>query len=156
MVDSKDPGFAVSIWPGPAAGHILDAAYRPVDQTHLLMIWPPGRLASHYGVSRSPFSVGAQLEALSAADVRHIASLARLELSDAEVDDMRSQLADILDRFRSLAEVPTDGVEQTGHWANIHSVTRPDQQGRSFMRDETVANAPDHDGEFLRVKPVLE
>ena len=120
------------------------------------MTWPPGRLASHYGVSKSPFSVGAQLEALSAADVRQIASLARLELSDAEVDDMRSQLSDILDRFRSLAEVPTDGVEQTGHWANIHSVTRPDQQGRSFMRDETMANAPDHDGEFLRVKPVLE
>lgn len=96
------------------------------------------------------------MEALSAADVRQIASLARLELSDAEVDDMRSQLADILDRFRSLAEVPTDGVEQTGHWANIHSVTRPDQQGRSFRRDETVANAPEHDGEFFRVKPVLE
>ena len=155
-MDSKDPGFAMSIWPGPAAGHILDAAYRPADQTHLLMIWPPGCLASHYGVSKLPDSVGAQLEALSAADVRQIASLAGLELSDAEVDDMRSQLSDILDRFRSLAEVPTDGVEQTGHWANIHSVTRPDQQGRSFMRDETVANAPDHDGEFFRVKPVLE
>ncbi len=96
------------------------------------------------------------MEALSAADVRHIASLARLELSDAEVDDMRAQLADILERFRSLAEVPTDGVEQTGHWANIYSVSRRDQQRGSMSRDETVANAPDHDGEFLRVKPVLE
>ena len=51
-MDSKDPVFALSIWPGPAAGHILDAAYRPVDQAHLLMIWSPGCLASHYGVSR--------------------------------------------------------------------------------------------------------
>ena len=155
-MDSKYPGFAVSIWPDPAAAHILDGAYRPVDQTHLLMIWSPGLLASHLGVSKPPFSVGPHLETLSADDVRHIASLARLELSDAEVDDMRSQLADILDRFRSLAEVPTDGVEQTGHWANVHSITRPDRMGRSFMRDEAVANAPDHDGEFLRVKPVLE
>lgn len=96
------------------------------------------------------------MESLSAADVRHIAALARLELSDAEVDDMRSQLADILDRFRSLAEVPTEGVDQTGHWANIHSVTRIDRPDRSFIRDDVVANAPDHDGEFLRVKPVLE
>ena len=69
---------------------------------------------------------------------------------------MRSQLADILDRFRSLAEVPTEGVEQTGHWADIYSVTRVDRPDRSFFRDDVVANAPDHDGEFLRVKPVLE
>ena len=98
----------------------------------------------------------AQLESLSASDVRHIASLARLELSDSEVDDMRSQLADILERFQALAEVPTDGVEQTGHWAGMYSVMRSDRPDRSFLRDEVVANAPDHDGEFLRVKPVLE
>ncbi len=98
----------------------------------------------------------AQLESLSASDVRHIASLARLELSDEEVDDMRSQLADILERFQALAEVQTDGVEQTGHWADMYSVMRTDRPDRSFMRDEVVANAPDHDGEFLRVKPVLE
>ncbi len=98
----------------------------------------------------------AQLESLSASDVRHIASLARLELSDEEVDDMRSQLADILERFQALAEVQTDGVEQTGHWADMYSVMRTDRPDRSFMRSEVVANAPDHDGEFLRVKPVLE
>ena len=69
---------------------------------------------------------------------------------------MRTQLADILDRFKSLAEVTTEGVEQTGHWANIYSVTRPDRPDGSFIRDDVVANAPDHDGEFLRVKPVLE
>ncbi len=98
----------------------------------------------------------AQLESLSASDVRHIASLARLELSDEEVDGMRSQLADILERFQALAEVPTDGVEQTGHWADMYSVMRTDRPDRSFIRAEVVANAPDHDGEFLRVKPVLE
>ena len=147
----------MSIWPDPAAGHILEVGYRRANETHFLTNWsPPGRLISLFGLSGPSYFLETHLEALSAADVRHIASLARLELSDAEVDDMRAKLADILERFRSLAEVPTDGVEQTGHWANIHSVSRRDQRGGSMSRDETVANAPDHDGEFLRVKPVLE
>ena len=54
-MDSKYPGFAVSIWPDPAAAHILDGAYRPVDRTHLLMIRPPGLSASQSGMSKPPF-----------------------------------------------------------------------------------------------------
>ncbi len=96
------------------------------------------------------------MQPLSADDVRHIALLSRLDLSDTEVEEMRSQLTDVLQRFQSLSEVPTDGVEPTGHSTNAHTITRADLPTGSLPRDQVVANAPDHDGEFLRVRPILE
>lgn len=96
------------------------------------------------------------MEPLSTEDVRHIALLARVRLTDAELEQMRAQLTDILAHFQSLADVNTEGVEPTGHSTDAHSVMRDDDPGPSLTREQVLANAPLQEGEFIRVKPVME
>lgn len=96
------------------------------------------------------------MEPLSTEDVRHIALLARVRLTDAELEQMRAQLTDILAHFQSLADVDTEGVEPTGHSTDAHSVMRDDDPGPSLTREQVLANAPMQEGEFIRVKPVME
>ncbi len=95
-------------------------------------------------------------EILSEDDVRHIARLAALRISDDEIRTMREQLSDILSHFNTLAEIDTEGVPPTGHTNDAHSVMREDVKKPAMERDVTLANAPHVDGEFVRVKPVLE
>lgn len=93
---------------------------------------------------------------LSSEDVRHIARLAALRIDDREVEVMRQQLSDILRHFDALSQLSTDGVEPTGHTNDAHSVMREDDSAPSLDRDQVLASAPDVDGEFVRVMPVLE
>ena len=93
---------------------------------------------------------------LSQQDVRHIARLAALRIDDAEVETMRSQLSDILAHFETLAALDTDGVQPTGHTTDAHSVMRDDVDMPPLEREQTLANAPFVDGEFVRVRPVIE
>ena len=95
-------------------------------------------------------------ELLSSEDIRHVARLAALRIDDDEVETMRSQLSDILAHFQTLAELDTEGVPPTGHTTDAHSVMRDDEEMEALDRDETLANAPFIDGEFVRVRPVLE
>ncbi len=89
-------------------------------------------------------------------DVRHIARLAALRIDDAEVETMRSQLSDILAHFQTLAQLDTQGVPPTGHTTDAHSVMRDDEEMAALDRQQTLANAPFIDGEFVRVRPVIE
>ena len=95
-------------------------------------------------------------EIFSAQDVRHIARLAALRVDDGEVETMRSQLSNILAHFQTLAELDTEGVPPTGHTTDSHTVTREDEEMPALEREKTLANAPFVDGEFVRVRPVLE
>ena len=95
-------------------------------------------------------------EILSADDVKHIARLAALRINDDEVQTMRRQLSDILAHFQTLAELDTEGVPPTGHTTDAHSVMRDDEDMPALERDRTLANAPFVDGEFVRVRPVIE
>ena len=96
------------------------------------------------------------MDQLTAEQVRAIARLTRLKLSDEEVERMRGQLSAVLSHFQSLAKVDTAGVEPTGHTTDADSVMRPDVSRKSFPRDTVLANAPDSEGGFIRVRPVLE
>jgi aspartyl-tRNA(Asn)/glutamyl-tRNA(Gln) amidotransferase subunit C len=96
------------------------------------------------------------MEHLSAEEVRHIASLTRVGLTDEEVESMRAQLGDILGYFQSLAGVDTNEVEPTGHSTEIHTVMREDNPGDSLARGEVLENAPDQDGEFFVIPPILD
>ena len=96
------------------------------------------------------------MELLSEEDVRLIARLTRVGLTDEEVDTMRGQLANILSHFQSLASVDTAGVEPAGHSTDVHSVMRTDEPGPSLPRDSVLANAPAEDGEFFRVPRILD
>ena len=96
------------------------------------------------------------MEPLSKEDVRHIARLTRVGLTDAEVESLRVQLTDILAHFQSLAEVDTEGVEPTGHSTDMHTVMRSDTPKPSLPRVDVLANAPGEDGEFLLVPRILD
>jgi aspartyl-tRNA(Asn)/glutamyl-tRNA(Gln) amidotransferase subunit C len=93
---------------------------------------------------------------LTADDVRWVAHLARLELSDAELEPMTRQLGAILDYVNQLQQVPTDGVEPLAHPLPVQSVFRADEPTPSLTVDAALANAPDRRGDFYGVPAVLE
>ena len=94
--------------------------------------------------------------ALERADVEHIALLARIGLSDEEVETFREQLSDILEQFEVLGEPDTAGVTPTGHAVRLEAVMRDDVPDSSLGPEEVLSNAPHREGDFFRVKAVLE
>jgi aspartyl-tRNA(Asn)/glutamyl-tRNA(Gln) amidotransferase subunit C len=98
---------------------------------------------------------------LTPQQVRDIALLARLELSDSEQEAMARQLGAIVDYVAQLQEVPTDGVEPLAHALPVSNVFREDEPAESLPVDQALANAPDRRrnarGEpFYGVPAVLE
>ena len=93
--------------------------------------------------------------AISREEVQKVSLLARLRLSDAELEEMTAQLADILDYVELLGELDTDAVEPMAHAIDVTDVFRDDQVRPSLAREEALANAPKHDDECYRVPAVL-
>lgn len=93
---------------------------------------------------------------LSSADVKKVATLARLKLTDAEVDEYASKLAQMLDYFQMLDEVNTEDVEPLVHAIELSNVFREDEVRPSLPRAEALANAPKSDGQFFLVPQILE
>jgi aspartyl-tRNA(Asn)/glutamyl-tRNA(Gln) amidotransferase subunit C len=89
-------------------------------------------------------------------DVEHVARLARLALSDAELEKMREQLNGILAYIEKLNALDTQGVEPTSHAVPMVNVMRDDEERPCLPRDEALANAPDRAGEFFRVPRIIE
>ncbi|MBI2806823.1 MAG: Asp-tRNA(Asn)/Glu-tRNA(Gln) amidotransferase subunit GatC [Planctomycetes bacterium] len=92
---------------------------------------------------------------LSADEVRQVADLARLEISDADLEPMARQLSAILDYINQLQKVNTDGVEPLAHALELHDVFREDVTGHSLSVEEALANAPARKNDFYRVPPVF-
>ncbi len=92
---------------------------------------------------------------ISRHDVQKVAVLARLELSDAEIDTMTTQMGDILDYMDLLSEVDTDAVEPMAHALDFSDVFRDDTVKSSIERTDALANAPRADGEYYLVPAVL-
>lgn len=80
---------------------------------------------------------------LSADEVRHVAMLARLALSDDEVGELAPQLSSILDYAEQVGEVAAGDVEPTVHPYPLHNVVRPDVPRPGLDRGEVLAAAPD-------------
>jgi aspartyl-tRNA(Asn)/glutamyl-tRNA(Gln) amidotransferase subunit C len=95
---------------------------------------------------------------LTREQVQHIAELAKLKLSDAEVERMTSQLSAILDHAARLQELNTDAIPPTASVLPLRNVMRDDAVAPSLPREEILANAPDKDerGEFFRVRAILK
>ena len=93
---------------------------------------------------------------LTSDEVRHIALLARVGMTDDEIEVMRDQLSGILDHFRVLQQADTEGVEPTAHSGDAHSVLREDEPRDSVPMEDALANAPRRDGDFVRVRAVLD
>ena len=83
--------------------------------------------------------------------VLHVARLARLALSDEEVDTMASELSGILEHVDRISELDLDGVEPTSHVIALENVLRPDEPRPSWSREEVLEPAPDRASEAFRV-----
>ncbi len=94
--------------------------------------------------------------AISIDEVRHIALLARLGMTEDEAERMREQLSVILENFEVLKQVDTEGVPPTGHSVSINTVMRDDEPRSSYPKEDVLANAPLRQGDFFRVRAVLE
>ena len=93
---------------------------------------------------------------LSHEEVLHIALLARLGLTEAEVDRFREQLSNILENFEVLQQIDTSGIPPTAQSIVLQNVVKGDEAAASLPQSEILANAPRKEGEFFRVRPVLE
>lgn len=93
---------------------------------------------------------------LTADQVRWVAHLARLELTDAELATMTQQLSAIVDYINQLRHVDTEGIEPLVHALEIHNVFRADEPTAALPVDAALANAPDRRGDFYAVPAVLE
>ena len=93
---------------------------------------------------------------LSSDEVRHIATLCRIGLTEAEVEQMRDELTKLLGEVRVVQAIDTAGVEPTGHAVEVDSIMRDDEPGPTMTVEEALANAPRREGEFVRVRAVLE
>jgi len=89
-------------------------------------------------------------------EVLHIARLARLDLTEDEVGRFREQLSNLLEHFETLQQVDTSNVSPTAQAINLQNVMRDDTVAPSLSADEVLANAPRREGDFFRVRAVLE
>ena len=93
---------------------------------------------------------------LSQDEVKHIALLARMGISDEETTRFSAQLSVILDNFEILEEVDTSQISPTAHVIEVGNILREDESASSLPQNEILANAPHQKDGFFRVKAVLE
>lgn len=89
-------------------------------------------------------------------DVRYVARLARLELSEAEVAQYQSQLSDVLTFVEALRRVDVTNVEPTAHASAVFNVFRADEPQPSFTPAEALKNAPRQANDLFVVTKVVE
>ena len=94
--------------------------------------------------------------AISEAEVRKVAMLARLALSDEEVETLTRQLDAILEYVGKLDELDTASVEPMAHAVEISNVFRPDEVAPSLDAEDALANAPRRRDTFFLVPKVLD
>jgi aspartyl-tRNA(Asn)/glutamyl-tRNA(Gln) amidotransferase subunit C len=93
---------------------------------------------------------------LSRDDVAHVAMLARLGLSDEEMEHLGGQLDAILQAIQKLNEVDTSAVAETAQVGGLVNVWREDVAGPSLDVERALGNAPDRDGSMFRVGAIQE
>ena len=92
---------------------------------------------------------------ITAADVEHLAALARIDLDDNEVEPLREQLVSIQRLITKVQEVATPDVPRTSHPIALRNVFRADEPGETLRREDALAGAPDHDETRFRVASIL-
>ncbi len=93
--------------------------------------------------------------ALSRADVEHVAFLARLGLTADELDRLEGQLNHILEQYAKLTELDTSAIPPTAQTIELENILRDDVATPSLAPDQVLSNAPQRDGEFIVVPPIL-
>ena len=93
---------------------------------------------------------------LSRSDVEHVAFLARLGLTEDELDRLEGQLNHILDQYAKLAELDTEAIEPTAQTIELENILREDVVKPSLTVEAVLANAPARDGDFIVVPAILD
>lgn len=87
--------------------------------------------------------------------VRHLATLARIALTDEEVQTLTGELGAIVDNVAKVSEVATPDVPATSHPIALANVFRADIPGQTLTTEEALAGAPEHDGSRFIVSAIL-
>ncbi|WYP27480.1 Asp-tRNA(Asn)/Glu-tRNA(Gln) amidotransferase subunit GatC [Alkalihalobacillus sp. FSL W8-0930] len=93
---------------------------------------------------------------ISTDQVKHVANLARLAISEEEAQMFTKQLDDIISFAEQLNELDTEGVEPTTHVLNMKNVLRVDKPDAGLPVEEVLKNAPDHEDGQVRVPSIME
>ncbi|MFT4232647.1 MAG: Asp-tRNA(Asn)/Glu-tRNA(Gln) amidotransferase subunit GatC [Leucobacter sp.] len=92
---------------------------------------------------------------ITAETVQHLAGLARIALTDAEIESLTSELDSILTSIAKVGEVAGDDVPATSHPIPLSNVMRPDEVADVLTRDEALANAPEAADGMFKVSSIL-
>ena len=93
---------------------------------------------------------------LTREEVLHIALLARLGLTETEADRFREQLSNILENFEVLQQVDTTDIPPTAQSISLQNVVSDDEVTPSLSQSQVLANAPQKEENFFKVRAVLE
>jgi aspartyl-tRNA(Asn)/glutamyl-tRNA(Gln) amidotransferase subunit C len=93
---------------------------------------------------------------LSREEVLHIAALAKVGVTEADVENFREQLSNIIENFESLQKLDTTGIPPTAQSIALQNVIMCDEIIPSMSQEDVLANAPQREGDFFKVKIVLE
>ncbi len=93
---------------------------------------------------------------ISKEEVLHVARLARLELSEDEVEEYTMQLSRILEYINKLKTLPSDGVPPTSHVLGLENVFRKDEAREWLSQETALSNAPDAAGGLFKVPKIKE
>ena len=93
---------------------------------------------------------------VSKEDVKHIANLSKLNLTEEELEKYTTELSDIVNCANELASIDVDGVKPTAHILDIKNVFRKDEVQPSYDREEILKNAPSKDAGCVSVPKVVE
>jgi aspartyl-tRNA(Asn)/glutamyl-tRNA(Gln) amidotransferase subunit C len=92
---------------------------------------------------------------LSRADVEHVAYLARLGLTDAELARLEGQLNHIVDQYAILARLDTEAIPPTAQTIELENILREDVAREAMPVEDVLGNAAETDGEFIVVPAIL-
>ncbi len=92
---------------------------------------------------------------ISRKEVEHVALLARLKLTDKEIEQFTGQLNGILTYMEKLNELDTEDVEPTSHVIEVGNVVREDRVQKSIPIEDALANAPERGDGFFKVPRII-
>lgn len=93
---------------------------------------------------------------ISADEVRHLAMLARIDLSESEIASLSDELGQIVDAVAKVTEVATPDVPATSHPMPLTNVFRRDEVAPSLTVEQALSGAPEREGDRFRVAPILD
>ncbi len=93
--------------------------------------------------------------AISREEVLHVAALARLALTEDEVERLTEELGKIVDAVGIVSELDLDDIPPTSHPLDVVNIWDEDEQHESLRLDEVFANAPAREGDLFRVPPTV-